>query len=980
LIPVGFYIFVLCVHPLDLSSLGSPWPLRPQGVMSSSARRRLLRDLAEVQREPSELVSALPLDDNIFEWHANLRPNSGPLAGVVFHVRIIFPQNYPDVPPNLLFPMKEIPSFVHPNLYSFGLCLDILSSFIGSHDQHAGWSPAYSVRTLLLQLQSFLFEFDAAPQDHGGTYRCTLYTKKRIAQVREEAGRLQCRCGHCRRVTHPPMAPPIVASLPASAISSASALADAVPRAKPITTPTSQALAALQAVIGEKQEWLRRIGLMRGRFIAHGSTERLMSSAGANNLKVRVIAIAREGFVRVGLCTSETSPLLLSWTSDGKLSLGNRMKSQMRFPRVSAGNLMEIALSDDSLKFHCDGEQVENGKGQLLLDLAKGLQDGAGEFYATVEFRYATVELLPYQELELVDAELRQLCERESQLLQQKAAEGEAAAAFAAEARRATEAEAAEARRAAEAEAAARAWERVLQPPTQAVVSKKGEAEPEIGSKRLSWLRAEAADLAKPLHEGSAGGAWANLNPHLLLKAFMHLEFCDVAPLTCTCEVFGRLARCSSRTERLQLRCFYLKTSAEEDVLGFGVNVEYHDDGNLKCLSTELDPLSARAFYKHRLRRSIWGDSFTHFLPLALNAEHCSKALPELERALAALACGPDAEPRNFEPWMALAVIPQLMNTFVVALMSSPSKDEQCNVVPRHASERALIGYCSFHHMLLALCQRHPSIAHVATAKVQAFVRGQRDKSNVPDLGQLVVYMTLAEGFTWQEVMSAIVDEAHVRGILWILRSCPRLGRRGVSDEELLSSTLKYRLTSCRLLMFQAHFLRSIARPGGEQPQRSLVRYHRQCGQPMDLQKEELVLATRRILQVKTWSQVFCALGLSAPAPGNLAQTIRDAMARSAALGYHGGGSAGVDRVGVRKSLQAAFGSAGSTKMGTAVAEPQKLVPTYQETEAKKIAKKLAEIKQLEVRKSRGEKLDRLQEDKIKRKGELEVLLRRWKS
>lgn len=180
--------------------------------------------------------------------------------------------------------------------------------------------------------------------------------------------------------------------------------------------------------------------------------------------------------------------------------------------------------------------------------------------------------------------------------------------------------------------------------------------------------------------------------------------------------------------------------------------------------------------------------------------------------------------------------------------------------------------------------------------------------------------------------------------------------------------------------MFQAHFLRSIARPGGEQPQRSLVRYHRQCGQPMDLQKEELVLATRRILQVKTWSQVFRALGLSAPAPGNLAQTIRDAMARSAALGYHGGGSAGVDRVGVRKSLQAAFGSAGSTKMGTAVAEPQKLVPTYQETESKKIAKKLAEIKQLEVRKSRGEKLDRLQEDKIKRKGELEVMLRRWKS
>lgn len=978
------------MHPVELSNLGSPWPLRPPGLMSSLARRRLLRDLAEVHREPSELVSALPLDDNIFEWHANLRPNSGPLAGVVFHVRIIFPQNYPDSPPNLLFPMKKIPSFVHPNLYSFGLCLDILSSFIGSHDQHAGWSPAYSVRTLLLQLQSFLFEFDAAPQDHGGTYRCTMYTKQRIAQVQAEAARLQCCCGHCRRVIYPPLASPVVASVSASAISSASGSADKAPWENPGATPISQALDALQAGIKEKQEWLRKARLMQGQFTAKGSTEQLMSSAGASDLKVRVISITREGFVRVGLCRSETCPLSLSWTSDGKLNLGNRMKSQMHFPRVAAGNVMEIALSGDSLEFRCNGERVDNDKDQLLLNLVKGPQDDAKHFHLVVEFRHAMVEVLPSEELDAVDAELQELRERESQLCQRKVADDVAAAAAGAEACRAAEAEAAERRRAAEAEvtearrvaevdAAARAWERVLQPPTHAVVSKKSESGALIGSRRLSWLRAEAVDLAKPLHEGSARGAWADLNPHLLLKAFMHLEFSDVAPLSRTCKVWRRLAGCSNLTERLQLRCFYLKTSAEEDVLGFGVNVEYHSDGNLKSLRAELDPLSARAFYKHQLRRSIWGDRFTHFLPLALSAEHCSKALPELERALAALACGPDARTRTFEPWMALAAIPQLMNTFVVALMRSPSKDERCNVVSRHASERALLGYCSFHHMLLALCQRHPSIAKVATEKVKAFVQGQRDKSKVPDLGQLVVYMTLAEGSTWQQVMSAIMDEAQVRGVLWVLRSCPWLGHRGVSDEELRSSTLKHRLTSCKLLMFQAHFLRSIARPGGEPPQRSLVRYNRQFGQPTDLQKEELVLATRQILQVSTWSQVFRALGLSVPAPDSLARSLRDAMVRSAALGYHGRGCAAVDRVGMHKTLQAAFASAGSTKMEMSQAEPQKLVPTYQEAEARKVIKKLADIKKLEDRKSSGEKLDRFQEDKIKRRSELEVLLHRWK-
>merc|ERR1719401_2656847 len=167
------------------------------------ARERLRRDWVEVSREPSLLVAAEPLPNNIFEWHANLRPSSGVLAGVTFHVRITFPTDYPNSPPFLHFPREEIPSFRHPNLYSFGLCLDILSSFIGTSDERAGWSPAYTVRTLLMQLQSFLFEFDSLPQDHGGTYRFR-YDAHRIRQVREEASRFVCTtCGHCSRSPQP---------------------------------------------------------------------------------------------------------------------------------------------------------------------------------------------------------------------------------------------------------------------------------------------------------------------------------------------------------------------------------------------------------------------------------------------------------------------------------------------------------------------------------------------------------------------------------------------------------------------------------------------------------------------------------------------------------------------------------------------------------------------------------------------------------
>lgn len=68
---------------------------------SRAARQRLLRDYKEVLSCPTPGVSAAPLEDNIFQWHVNLCPSSGPYAGITLHCVLLFDNSYPTKPPKL---------------------------------------------------------------------------------------------------------------------------------------------------------------------------------------------------------------------------------------------------------------------------------------------------------------------------------------------------------------------------------------------------------------------------------------------------------------------------------------------------------------------------------------------------------------------------------------------------------------------------------------------------------------------------------------------------------------------------------------------------------------------------------------------------------------------------------------------------------------------------------------------------------------
>ena len=126
-------------------------------VEQTNSARRLQKDLKELEDSqiPMVGVTARPLSSSLYIWHGNLRgPEGTPFEGGVWHIEITFPTDYPVSPPSIrLF----TPIYHHPNVIGdYSVCLDILDST--QKQIYQGWTSAYTVETVLIQLQSFLFE------------------------------------------------------------------------------------------------------------------------------------------------------------------------------------------------------------------------------------------------------------------------------------------------------------------------------------------------------------------------------------------------------------------------------------------------------------------------------------------------------------------------------------------------------------------------------------------------------------------------------------------------------------------------------------------------------------------------------------------------------------------------------------------------------------------------------------------------------
>jgi len=126
---------------------------------SSNATLLLAKQLKDLAKRPIEGFSAGPADDSdLFNWDIMIMgPPGTPYEGGMFKAKMKFPQDFPNMPPELRFTSE----FWHPNVHEDGkVCISILhppgDDQYGYETAEERWRPIHSVESVLISVISMI--------------------------------------------------------------------------------------------------------------------------------------------------------------------------------------------------------------------------------------------------------------------------------------------------------------------------------------------------------------------------------------------------------------------------------------------------------------------------------------------------------------------------------------------------------------------------------------------------------------------------------------------------------------------------------------------------------------------------------------------------------------------------------------------------------------------------------------------------------
>ena len=146
-------------------------------IMTTSrtiALKRASNDLKELSQCPLEGIGIAQLAEDPMKYVINLELMMGPYVGYKLQLLLTISEEYPIKPPKvLIYPNQLFNSMYHHHIFGDSkgfkrFCINFLDNDFNmdTNEQYTGWNPAYTISTILLQVQNFLSIPDFPNEHH----------------------------------------------------------------------------------------------------------------------------------------------------------------------------------------------------------------------------------------------------------------------------------------------------------------------------------------------------------------------------------------------------------------------------------------------------------------------------------------------------------------------------------------------------------------------------------------------------------------------------------------------------------------------------------------------------------------------------------------------------------------------------------------------------------------------------------------------
>ena len=340
-----------------------------------------------------------------------------------------------------------------------------------------------------------------------------------------------------------------------------------------------------------------------------------------------------------------------------------------------------------------------------------------------------------------------------------------------------------------------------------------------------------------------------------------------------------------------EVECFILKKSFMEVRLGVGVQVG--GGRGTGRLASEFDLLSQEAFTSFKIRKSVQGLPFQHWMPLPISRRHWNPVRKDADVAIANLA----QAARLGEMGTKADVLYHFMNDLVVRFSRTTEQYFGCrNDHPEsslaHASEKAIESYFALFHLLLCVVIEEEAIVKDAYCMLEEFQNGRTSKSHCPNLGRLLVAILVCEQDMTEDMTFLIIKEAITRNVVWMLdpkgAGMVELSylEPSAESEYRLRATFEASKTSYRLLMF-FNLFRKTARPPGKSILQVCDEAFKAHGVPPKGTTQRLTSEIRRIHAIDRFPPFLKYMGITVmPNKQEFTEFLRDSVQDSMSLGY----------------------------------------------------------------------------------------------